>query len=192
MDGVTLGRLLRRATPYERWRAPLDRRLGQAAVLSGASIVIVLLVPTALWSLTPFEPPGAFWALAAVDVVGAAAFARLLAATDGLPTGTPRWHRVAFGLVLVGAPNGFILSVALAWALLVLTFWAIGAIWALAGESTLLAHLLPAALALLVVVATITLVIAIAALSTRGRRTGARRESRGPGPALPALPSGRR
>jgi hypothetical protein len=117
---------------------------------------------------------------------------RLLAATDGLRTGTPGWHRIALGLVLVGVPNGFILSIALAWALLVLTFWAIGAIWALVGEWTLLVHLLPAALALLVVVATITLVVAIAALSTRGRRTGARRESRGPGPALSALPSGRR
>jgi hypothetical protein len=93
MDGVTLGRLLRRATPYERWRAPLDRRLRQAAVLSGASILIVLLVPTALWSLTPFEPPGAYWALAAVDLVGAALFVRLLTATDGLRAATPGWHQ---------------------------------------------------------------------------------------------------
>ena len=164
MDSVRLDELLRRATPYERWRAPLDRRLRRTAVLSGVSILIVLVGLTALLVLGPSELPALFATLLVIDLVGAAVYVWLIVATDRLRTGRPCWHWVALGEVALGALNGLLLALALAGGLLFLVVTAIGGVFAPVGDRTLPAHLLPAGLAPLVVVTTITLIKVLAAL----------------------------
>jgi hypothetical protein len=143
VERANLDWLLRRATPYERWRAPLDTRLRQAIVMSGASSILVLIT---LWELpvisqltpSPFllflRPQfGAILALIsrarlpllALNLVSATVWVALAIGTRGLRTGRGLWHWVGFGEVAIGALNGLVLALALAIVLLNLALWAI-------------------------------------------------------------------
>lgn len=171
MQSVNLGGLLERATPYEHWRTPIGRRLYQTSVLGGASLLIVLLSGAGLRALTPLELPDACLALLFADLVGGATYLRLLVATDGLRAGRPVWHRVAFGLTILGAINGFVLGLALAGGLLLFTGAAISVIVDLSGGWRAWTRLLAVALGPLAIFAIYKLVKAIAALSRPPERS---------------------
>jgi hypothetical protein len=127
MECVNLETFLRRATPYERWRAPLDPKLERAVVLSGLSIVTALL---ALWMLPGLLPPAdsrfflvlgsLFRAVLAgvqrvrsilivLNLISVGVYVALLIATQGLEAGRAKWHWVAFGETVIGVLNGCIL-----------------------------------------------------------------------------------
>lgn len=143
MERANLEWLLRRTTPYERWRAPLDARLRQAIVMSGVSSALVLAVLWALpiiWQLvaSPFllflRPQfGAILelisrarlALLALNLVSATIWVALAIVTRGLRAGRRLWHWIGFGEVAIGALNGLVLALALTIVLLNLAVWSI-------------------------------------------------------------------
>lgn len=128
MESVNLEGFLRRATPYERWRAPLDPKLRQAALLSGISIAIALVTLWALPGLQSLSDSPFFLVLDSqfdkimtamhqmrtilitLNLICVGMYAALLVTTRGLQTGRVAWHWIAFGEVVVGAGNGFVLA----------------------------------------------------------------------------------
>jgi hypothetical protein len=141
MERANLDWLLRRATPYERWRAPLDTRLRQAIVMSGVSSALVLLMLWALPVIAQLVPSSfllllrpqfgailqlifrARLPLLALSLVSSINCVALTIATRGLRAGRGIWHWVGFGQVAIGAINGLILALALAIVLLNLALW---------------------------------------------------------------------
>ncbi|HEU5101918.1 MAG TPA: hypothetical protein VFU22_23010 [Roseiflexaceae bacterium] len=149
MERANLDWLLRRATAYERWRAPLDTRLRQAIVMSGAGSALVLLTLWALPLISQLEPSpfllflrpqfGAILGLLSrarlpllvLNLVCAMNCVALTIATRGLRAGRGLWHWVGFCQAAIGAINGLILALALAIVLLNLALWVICAAVAL-------------------------------------------------------------
>lgn len=143
MESVNLEAFLRRATPYERWRAPLDPKLRQAVILSGVSIATTLVALWALPALLPLSDADFFLvlgpqfgrimatlyqarpALVALNLTSASMYVALLAATQGLKAGRAVWHWAAFGELAIGAVNGFILALEMAIVLVNLVLWII-------------------------------------------------------------------
>jgi hypothetical protein len=142
MDCVNLETFLRRAMPYERWRAPLDPKLERAVVLSGLSIVAALL---ALWVLPGLLPPsdslfflvlGSLFRsvlagvqrvrsiLIVLNLISAGVYTALLIATQGLQAGRAMWHWVAFGETVIGVLNGCILLLQVGILVINLILWA--------------------------------------------------------------------
>jgi hypothetical protein len=164
---VTLGQLLASATPYERWAAPLDRRLVACVVLSGVAIGLVLGALTAGLALLPATLAGPLYALLALDLVAATLFAAVVLRTDRLRHARPLWHRLAFAITIVGALNGLLIALAAA-AMLLFTFAAAAtSVAQLFGPATLGAHLVPVLLIPLALIAPIALIAATAALARR-------------------------
>lgn len=126
METVNLEGFLHRATPYERWRAPLDPRLRQAVILSGISIATTLVALWTLPTLLSLSDSDFFLVLGpqfggvlaamyqarpllvGLNLTSAAAYVALLAFTRGLRAGRAEWHWAAFGEIAIGAVNGFI------------------------------------------------------------------------------------
>jgi len=141
MRVITLDRFIQAATPYERWRAPLDQRLRVSVLLSGVSILTSLLLLLAL----PPQPDAAdswfflvlgglfrsllsllqsAWPiLLAINLVSAALYALLLVFTSGLRAGRPIWHWIAFIQIIVGAADGCILALQLAIIVINIALW---------------------------------------------------------------------
>lgn len=141
MESINLEGFLRRATPYERWHAPLDLKLRQAVILSGISIVTTLVALWALPALLLLSESDFFLVLGpqfggivaamyqaspilvTLNLISAAGYVALLAATRGLEAGRAVWHWVAFGEVAIGAMNGFILALEVAIVAINLVLW---------------------------------------------------------------------
>lgn len=138
---ATLSQLLERAVPYERWRAPLDRRLQMLTLLAGAALLTQLLflwlVPGLLrWSRSGFflVLGGTLHSLLSWLAAHAAVMLLLTLAALGLylmlvwrtrmlQAGGLTWHRVAFAEVAAGAASAFPVAVSLAIILLNLILW---------------------------------------------------------------------
>lgn len=143
MESVNLEAFLRRATPYERWRAPLDPRLRQAVIVSGISIVTALVVLWTLPTLLPLSDSDFFLVLGpqfggildamyqarpllvGLNLISVAVYVALLAFTRGLRAGRAEWHWAAFGEIAIGAVNGFILALEVAMVVINLVLWII-------------------------------------------------------------------
>lgn len=129
MQNAKLADLMARATPYERWRAPLDPGLVRGMGLAGLSIGIALV---ALWAMPMIlDLPGLdfFWILGPqyvfvlsaihsaragliiMNVFSGITFFVTLGVTRGLRTGRAVWHWVCFGIVAIGTANAVVLSV---------------------------------------------------------------------------------
>jgi hypothetical protein len=143
MERANLEWLLRQATAYERWRAPIDGRLRRMLLYSGASIALALC---ALWALpllarlaqSPFlfvlrpqlgalleQLQRARSPLLGLSAASAAAFAVLAIATRGLRAGRATWHWAGLVCVVIGAAHGFVIALALGVFLLNLALWII-------------------------------------------------------------------
>ena len=135
MQRVTLGTFLEGARPWEHWRAPLDPKLREAAILGGISAVAT---PALLWLLPPIGGLGTtpfFFVFGAqfsglfalieflrpllvlVDVVTFVLFLAVGSATNEFTAGRREWHRVAFVVAVMGAVSPFVLTVLLGFAL---------------------------------------------------------------------------
>lgn len=143
MESVNLEAFLRRATPYERWRAPLDPRLRQAVIVSGISIATALVVLWTLPTLLPLSDSDFFLVLGpqfggildamyqarpllvGLNLISVAVYVALLAFTRGLRAGRAEWHWAAFGEIAIGAVNGFILALEVAMVVINLVLWII-------------------------------------------------------------------
>jgi len=157
MESVNLEGFLRRATPYERWRAPLDPKLRRAVILSGISIVTTLVALWTLPALLPLSDSDFFLVLGpqfgrilaamhqahpilvALNLISAAVYATLLATTQGLRVGRAVWHWAAFGEVTIGAMNGFILALEVTIVAINLALWIVIITLAIVGALGLLA-----------------------------------------------------
>jgi hypothetical protein len=143
VERANLQWLLRQATPYERWRAPIDARLRWGMLCSGASIALSLAT---LWNLPLvaqvaqlqflllLRPQlGALLGqlahvrlpLLRLDIVCAVVFAALAVATRGLRAGRAAWHWALLAQIAIGAANAFVLALALGIVLLNLALWLI-------------------------------------------------------------------
>lgn len=119
MECVNLKGFLRRARPYERWPAPLNPALRDAVVLSGVSIIVMVAIllirpswlPLANWAFARF--PGLHTFLLTVNLLSALVYVALWFCTTGLRSGRAIWHRVALGVSLIGAIDGFIIGLKL-------------------------------------------------------------------------------
>lgn len=139
---ATLSQLLERAVPYERWRAPLDRRLQMLTLLALAALAadalfVIVLAPALLsWSHSGFFLVAGgilhgltSWVVAYAPLLlllnlGALAlFCMLLRRTRGLQTGTLTWQRAALAEVAAGAAGALPMAVSLAIILLNLILW---------------------------------------------------------------------
>lgn len=105
---ATLSALLPRTVAYEDWRCPLDPALRQGAQLAGllASLLSLALVPLAVNTGHPVAI-----VLAVIEIAVVIVFLATLVATNGLQLGSRTWHKVAYGLILTEAPQGFLVSV---------------------------------------------------------------------------------
>jgi len=105
-----LSALLPRAVAYEDWRCPLDPALRRGAQLAGllASLLSLVFVPLAVSTGYPLAV-----GLAAIEVAVVVVFLATLIATHGLESVSRVWHKVAYGLVLTEAPQGFLVSVSI-------------------------------------------------------------------------------
>lgn len=119
MEPVNLKGFLRRATPYERWPAPLNPTLCDAVVLSGVSIIVMIVIllvrpswlPMAGWAFARF--PGLRTFLLTVNLLSALVYIVLWIKTRGLSFGRAIWHQVAFAEATIGAMNSFIIGLKL-------------------------------------------------------------------------------
>jgi hypothetical protein len=141
MESVNLKRFLDRATPYERWRAPLEPSFRRVVILSGITIVTTLIVLLLLPKLVPLADSSFFlvlgpvfggildamldaWpVLLAVNLASIALYAALLFFTQGLKAGRAVWQWAAFGEAVIGAVNGFVLTLELAIVVINLLLW---------------------------------------------------------------------
>ena len=140
MQGTTLTTFLPRATVYERWRAPLDRKL-RVLALASAPVILICLAPlfpvltdhlrSQVASLPVGDPALSSvrllqWLLClvtALDLIGLALYVPMLVATDCLKEARPHWHWVAFAEAILGAFHGFFLALAVAAVVIVAAFW---------------------------------------------------------------------
>ncbi len=173
MRPVALGELLDRATPYERWGAPLDRRLRACVILSGAAIGIVLAALAAAGLLEPAVLGGLATALLVVDLVGLALFAGLALSTDWFRHACPVWHRLALAVCIVGALNGLVIALAGAGLLVLVIVAAASVVVQIVGRGSFAAHVLPLLLVPLAIVAPIALIKAMGAVVGHGPRPAA-------------------
>ncbi len=143
MEIVNLEGFLRRTTPYERWRSPLDPRLRQGVIVSGVSIITTLVALWMLPSLLSLSDSDFFLVLGpqfggvlsamyqtrpflvGLNLISAAAYVALLVFTRGLKAGRAEWHWAAFGEIVIGAANGFILALEVAIVVINLLLWII-------------------------------------------------------------------
>jgi len=119
VEYVNLKGFLRRATPYERWPAPLNPTLRDAVVLSGVSIIAMVAILLFWPSWLPLANrvfarlPDSRSFLLALELFSALVYVVLWFYTKGLRSGRAIWHRVAFGVSTIGAINGFIIGLKL-------------------------------------------------------------------------------
>ena len=159
MQSVKLDDLLQSATPYERWRAPLDQGLVRGVALAALSIGIALI---ALWAVpeTPELPrSGFFWvfgsefrsvllavgssriALILLDMLSVVTFFVALGLTRGFRVGRAIWHWVSFGVVAIGTANAVVLGIETAILAINLAIWIAIMTAALAGVCITIAGL---------------------------------------------------
>jgi hypothetical protein len=120
VECVNLKGFLRRATPYEHWPAPLNPTLRDAVVFSRVSIIVMVAIllirpswlPFANWAFARL--PGSHSFLLALNLFSALVYIVLWFRTKGLRSGRALWHKVAFAETVIGAMNGFIVSLTLA------------------------------------------------------------------------------
>jgi len=138
---ATLSQLLERAVPYERWRAPLDRKLQMLTLLAGAALLAQLLFLWNLPGLLEWSRSGFFlvgggilrgllsWLAAHATVIlllilaSLGLYLVLVWRTRMLQAGGLTWHRVAFAEVAAGAASAFPIAVSLAIILVNLVLW---------------------------------------------------------------------
>ena len=143
MERANLEWLLRQATAYERWRAPIDSLLRRMILYSGASIALALCALSLLPLLAQLaESPFLFvlrpqlgalldllqrvrTPLLVLSTASAVVFVVLACVTSGLRAGRAAWHWAGFGYVVIGAAHGFVIALALGVFLLNLALWII-------------------------------------------------------------------
>ena len=134
MKGVNLAGLLEKATPYERWPAPIHPKLRLAAIASGP--IVALCLPFLLSALQSTdgsfaELSGLLTLVVILDIAGLLAYLPMLLVTDGLKEANADWQWVALAEAILGAIHGFVIAAGLAILVIMAAIFCLAAIVAL-------------------------------------------------------------
>lgn len=141
MEGNALARLLDNAIDYDNWRVAFDPRLQRATMISGISLMSLMLnlvlVPALLnmtyseyfmfggeflRSVLYFMYAGQPWLLGFTGV-SLALYGVLLYKTDQLEAGAKLWHNLATVEVILGSLGGFLMALEITIILANLVIW---------------------------------------------------------------------
>jgi hypothetical protein len=138
---MNLSELLSRATPYERWRAPIHPALRRATIIAAPTILVGLVVTWATPWMLAFAASDFFivfgdfvrqvlgiwyrlWhVVVIVDCVSLIAFGFLFWKTNALEVGRPIYHWSALVEVLIGVANALVMVLGLSIVLINVVAW---------------------------------------------------------------------